>query len=835
MKTQAKKFPAILLAAWMLVTVLPFSAITAFAADEPTTVTSIEIEAIKPADGVEAKTDAIRIKSVNGDEDLADEVSFMANKLYWVEAPSLDPSDWGGNWSKFTGTFEKGRIYALHFALQAAKVASSCMVTLYEPNGNPWWQGEIASQDSAFVVFDAALEIPDAHMITSIELVADVEKPTAGGEVYWPQIKSVNGDEALADTVACVLDDSAWWKVFPDDAEMLEGDYFEDGYTYGLELLLTSLGGAELSDFVSVTLTTPAGTYDMDVMVSAPFVMCNYLFGEVNDDGTEKVITSIEISSAVEIDPVTGQLPEYDPNKFTVTKVNGDTSLVSEIDDIYLYWYFSDTNDPEGHDWLYYPYGRKFAGGYYYQFNIDFSASTESVYEFGEDVEVTLITPTKTIKSTYIYKNEGGYLSAYWSFDHKTDGEPLKYIGNTTVSMNGFEQGATPADVEVIVEGEGVILDRFSFYNATDDMEVLTDEAFEKDKVYSLDLTLYPMEGYSVADFTRKYLNITMNGFAPSFTYYDFDAGEEYVAIEFFLPKLGHTQEVSAPTMSFDNYEIGHKIKEITFDFSGNGLSVETIYGMGYCVGNGNDWFTDGPYGENDKVIEKDETYIFSMMMCVAEGYGIDGITKDMFVLNGITPYALFVHRDYGNERLFIVAEYELPVLHEEEEGWHYDATHHWGECECGAKVNIEAHECTDGTGKCDMCGYDMSAQTPDTDPDTTPGTDPGTNPGNPNNPGNPDNPNNPDNTPDDPDTTPGDSTDDPDGLGAGAVIGIVLGAAVLCGGGGCGLCWLMLRKKPTPPKGPAPTAKEAIPEEVTSEEAPPEAADEAEAQDPNE
>ena len=337
MKTQAKKFSAILLAAWMLVTVLPFSAITAFAADEPTTVTSIEIEAIKPADGVEAKTDAIRIKSVNGDEDLADEVSFMANKLYWVEAPSLDPSDWGGNWSKFTGTFEKGGIYALHFALQAAKVASSCMVTLYEPNGNPWWQGEIVPQDSAFVVADAVLEIPDGHVITSIELVADVEKPTAGGEVYWPQIKSVNGDEALADTVACVLDDSAWWKVFPDDSEMLEGDYFEDGYTYGLELLLTSLGGSELSDFVSVTLTTPAGTYDMDVMVSAPFVMCNYLFGEVNDDGTEKVITSIEISSAVEIDPVTGQLPEYDPTNFTVTKVNGDTSLVSEIDDIYLY------------------------------------------------------------------------------------------------------------------------------------------------------------------------------------------------------------------------------------------------------------------------------------------------------------------------------------------------------------------------------------------------------------------------------------------------------------------------------------------------------------------
>ena len=26
----------------------------------------------------------------------------MANRLYWAKVPSLDPSDWGGDWTKFT-------------------------------------------------------------------------------------------------------------------------------------------------------------------------------------------------------------------------------------------------------------------------------------------------------------------------------------------------------------------------------------------------------------------------------------------------------------------------------------------------------------------------------------------------------------------------------------------------------------------------------------------------------------------------------------------------------------------------------------------------------------
>ena len=109
MKTKhTKKIFPLLFAVLMAIVIIPFSAITAFAADESITVTSVEIEALRPADGVEAKIDAIRIKSVNGDTSLADQVSFRADKLFWAEVPNLDPSTWGSNWSKFTGTFEEG-------------------------------------------------------------------------------------------------------------------------------------------------------------------------------------------------------------------------------------------------------------------------------------------------------------------------------------------------------------------------------------------------------------------------------------------------------------------------------------------------------------------------------------------------------------------------------------------------------------------------------------------------------------------------------------------------------------------------------------------------------
>lgn len=819
------------------------------------TINSIEIEAPLPVAGATADLTGVKIKSANGDEALSGFFGFMANKLYWAKVPSLDPSDWGSDWSKFTGEFEEGEIYSLHFALQSeVALASSCAVTVSAPDGEVWWSGNIASQDGGFVVGDATieLEVPEAFVINSIEI--DV-----GTSLFddLPIIQSVNGNEEYKDYVAfSTIFESAWYVTEAPETEIddpnvlswekMKSDEIPVDPWYDLQTHFVAQGGASFAENCLVTLTALTdreiastelqsnSTMNYADIFLVPITIdcndgsgnafCDYaVFGEdyivdfierpfpkagfigvaFTPDATEgemqftipgvkksytlyacygelsTTIKSIEITSTVEIDPVIGEFPETNPGNFTVTKVNGDASLVNEIDEIYLYWNFSDTNDPESYNWLYNPGDKKFLGGYYYEFNIDFTIAELSDYIFGEDVEVTLITPTKTIKSAYSSAQSDHYVEVYWTFDHKTEGEPLKYIGDTTVSISGYEPGATAGEVAIMIQGEGTKFvnlygTTYYFYNYTDDDYLEANDTFEEGKSYSLGFDLYCQPGYTVADFTLNYLNITMNGFTPSYADYDFDAGNEYVDLEFILPLFEGTEKVSAPTMSFENYEIGHKFEDVTFNFSGNGLSVDTTYGMGYCAGDGYIWFIDAPFGESDSVIEKDEKYVFAVRMFVTEGYGIDGITKEMFVLNGITPYALSVGRDYDNECLIVVATYELPVLHEEEEGWHYDATHHWGECECGERINIEAHECTDGTGKCDMCGYAMYEPTPGTTPGATPGTPTDT-------------------TPESGDTT---DLDKKDGLGAGAIVGIVAGALVLLGGGGFAIFWFVIEKK---------------------------------------
>ena len=120
----------------------------------------------------------------------------------------------------------------------------------------------------------------------------------------------------------------------------------------------------------------------------------------------------------------------------------------------------------------------------------------------------------------------------------------------------------------------------------------------------------------------------------------------------------------------------------------------------------------------------------------------------------------------------------------------------------------------------CSVCGYVITpalGATPDTEPGTEPGTTPGT-----------DDPN----TPDDP------TDDDKDGLGAGAIVGIVIGAVVVLGGGGFALYWFVLKKKPTDPTDPttlveeAPDADTDEAAEATDEDGSPETEDAPETED---
>ena len=109
---------------------------------------------------------------------------------------------------------------------------------------------------------------------------------------------------------------------------------------------------------------------------------------------------------------------------------------------------------------------------------------------------------------------------------------------------------------------------------------------------------------------------------------------------------------------------------------------------------------------------------------------------------------------------------YGNTIAHSHGSEWKTDANEHWNECACGDKANKAAHTDSNNDGKCDTCEYQMST-TPD--------------------------------NPDDPGTTPpadNPPTDDDGGLGAGAIVGIVIGSVAVVGIGGFALFWFVIKKK---------------------------------------
>ena len=114
-------------------------------------------------------------------------------------------------------------------------------------------------------------------------------------------------------------------------------------------------------------------------------------------------------------------------------------------------------------------------------------------------------------------------------------------------------------------------------------------------------------------------------------------------------------------------------------------------------------------------------------------------------------------------------AAYGNTAAHNHGTEWQKNADEHWNECACGDKANKATHTDSNNDGKCDTCEYQMS---------TTPNT-----------------PDDPNNTPDNPNNTPDDPNDDKDGLGTGAIVGIVIGSLAVLGGG-FAVYWFVIRKR---------------------------------------
>ena len=122
-----------------------------------TIVNTIELEVAKPVIG-EATTKPT-IKSVNGDENLKDLVSFFSDsKVHWIEADSADDI---ANGNKNPTVFADGKIYALHVAIQSTKeIAEDCVLNVYGTDGELLWSGNISFSDPS----DKTLVYTDAYL-----------------------------------------------------------------------------------------------------------------------------------------------------------------------------------------------------------------------------------------------------------------------------------------------------------------------------------------------------------------------------------------------------------------------------------------------------------------------------------------------------------------------------------------------------------------------------------------------------------------------------------------------------------------------------------------------
>jgi len=518
----------------MVLTLLPLSAFIAFAADESITVTSIEIEAIKPDDGVKAKIDEIRIKSVNGDTSLADQVSFKADKLFWAEVPNLDPSTWGDNWSKFTGTFEEGKIYALHFALQSAQpVASSCAVTVYEPNGNPWWQDDIASQDATYVVADAAHEIArELHSIV-VEMPGSIIPTVGGTPITTLTVKSVNGDESLVDVIGHFECDWYYNTEYSDNIDhytYYDRPEFIAGYSYESYFYMETVNENDVfAEDCVLTVKTPSGDITIPIYSDSGNDWADFSkrYPVLEGDGLKHVgDVAITLNGYEQGKPVTDVTLNAMQENFTI-----DATSIEIYDDCDIVE----------------------AGEFQYQtyYAVFFDLKANDGYTFmvkdGRFRNITVNGIRANIDGPY-YDDLGGYEYVEVFVELPILFESAAKPDKIELELGGYEIGGVAENVEITGKHDGFDLHvepgeyNYCFWFEGADRDIDDEEAFEKDGKYLLALYMFPnkvldLSGMQNEDFTLN--GIVASNYRIGTDYDSSDVGyNESIRLEFELPTL---------------------------------------------------------------------------------------------------------------------------------------------------------------------------------------------------------------------------------------------------------------------------------------------------------
>jgi hypothetical protein len=463
-------------------------------------------------------------------------------------------------------------------------------------------------------------------------------------------------------------------------------------------------------------------------------------------------IKSVEITVDCEIAPVTGEAP-ISESHFKIEGVNGLGNKAGYDLILYTDWYRTD--DPE----INLVYAEHFdshpvfIGGYYYVLKV-------KIYSFGNHIDsntvYTIKTPTKTYECGPIYKTGSDFRGADLVFNERTEGEAKKHFGQTVINVSGYAEGAKAQDIILTVTSEGASLFSYEIYCDTDEKTLGPTDVIEKGKRYAVLFKLMTKEGYTVTEFGADfYYNKTVtdaNGRGAVKLRADTSLSGSYEFMDLYYPLtpiMDDPKQITVDSMRLKYYEIGGAIDDMRLTFNSDMLTTDV---------NGEfSEFICEIKGNKDDIIDAHEEFYFILDAKIEPGYSIDGIDKNMFVLNGITPDYLAVY-DFDN----LIIGYKLPVLHEPTAEWKSDADSHWNECACGDKENLAAHVDTDNDEKCDVCSCGMPVQVPDIE------TNNGEDRGNENN----------------------------GGLGTGAVIGIVIGAVLLASAGSFAACWFLMKKK---------------------------------------
>ena len=475
-------------------------------------------------------------------------------------------------------------------------------------------------------------------------------------------------------------------------------------------------------------------------------------------------IESIEITVDHEIEPATGETPTPESD-FKIEGVNGLGNKAGYDLILHTDWYRTD--DPE----INLAYAENFdshpvfIGGYYYVLKV-------RIYSFGNHIDsntvYTIKTPTKTYECGPIYKTGSDFRGADLVFNERTEGEAKKHFGQTVINVSGYAEGAKAQDIILTVTSEGASLFSYEIYCDTDDKTLDPTDVIEKGKRYAVLFTLMTKDGYTVTEFGADfYYNKTVTdangrGAVKLRTDSSSSPNHEFINLYYMLtPIMDDPKQITVDSMRLKYYETGGVIDDMRLTFNSDMLTTDVNgeFSEFICEIKGNE----------DDVIDAHEEFYFILDAKIEPGYSIDGIDKNMFVLNGITPDFLAVY-DFDN----LIIGYKLPVLHEPTTEWKSDADSHWNECACGDKENLAAHTDTDNDEKCDACSCGMPVQVPDIE------TNNGEDSGNENN------------------GTKGNAGGGANGggLGTGAVIGIVIGTALFASAGSFAACWFLMKKK---------------------------------------